>query len=105
MLERTEAAERQQQQVEEVAAVVEVKKKQRQQHQQEEELEEQQAVELCDIEPISGTVFRKVTVRRRRQEMRKIPAVDTGELIVGCFFVGISDINTLLSKFSVCLNF
>lgn len=36
-------------------------------------------VELCDIEPLSGTVFRKVTVRRRRQEMRKIPAVDSGE--------------------------
>lgn len=36
-------------------------------------------VELCDIEPLSGTVFRKVTVRRRRQDMRKIPAVDTGE--------------------------
>ncbi|XP_076257661.1 bitesize isoform X3 [Rhynchophorus ferrugineus] len=34
-------------------------------------------VELCDIEPISGTVFRKMTVRRRRQEnMRKLPAVD-----------------------------
>lgn len=89
VLERTEAAERQQQQQqeEEVAVVVEVKKKQRQQ-QQEEELEEQQAVELCDIEPISGTVFRKVTVRRRRQEMRKIPAVDTGELL---FFV--DDVN------------
>ncbi|XP_030760495.1 uncharacterized protein LOC115885657, partial [Sitophilus oryzae] len=34
---------------------------------------------LCDIEPISGTVFRKMTVRRRRQEnMRKLPAVDAG---------------------------
>ncbi|KAJ8978323.1 hypothetical protein NQ317_015937 [Molorchus minor] len=42
--------------------------------------EETAPVELCDIEPLSGTVFRKVTVRRRRQEnMRKIPAVDTGE--------------------------
>ncbi|KAF5300077.1 hypothetical protein FQA39_LY11269 [Lamprigera yunnana] len=34
--------------------------------------------EQCDIEPISGTVFRKVTVQRRRQEMRKIPAIDNG---------------------------
>jgi hypothetical protein len=41
--------------------------------------EETTPVELCDIEPLSGTVFRKVTVRRRRQDMRKIPAVDTGE--------------------------
>ncbi|XP_018565614.1 uncharacterized protein LOC108906745 [Anoplophora glabripennis] len=41
--------------------------------------EETTPVELCDIEPLSGTVFRKVTVRRRRQEnMRKVPAVDTG---------------------------
>ncbi|KAH0809362.1 hypothetical protein GEV33_013424 [Tenebrio molitor] len=40
--------------------------------------EETTPVELCDIEPLSGTVFRKVTVRRRRQDMRKIPAVDTG---------------------------
>lgn len=41
---------------------------------------EETTVELCDIEPLSGTVFRKVTVRRRRQEnMRKMPAVDTGE--------------------------
>lgn len=40
----------------------------------------EETVELCDIEPLSGTVFRKVTVRRRRQEnMRKMPAVDTGE--------------------------
>lgn len=67
VLERTEAAEKSEEEVE---------KKQ----QLEEEQEEQQAIELCDIEPISGTVFRKVTVRRRRQEMRKIPAVDTGEL-------------------------
>lgn len=37
-------------------------------------------VELCDIEPISGTVFRKVTVRRRRQDMRKIQTVDTGKI-------------------------
>lgn len=47
-----------------------------------EEAEEEETatpVELCDIEPLSGTVFRKVTVRRRRQEMRKLPAVDTGE--------------------------
>ncbi|XP_066246209.1 uncharacterized protein [Euwallacea similis] len=37
------------------------------------------AVELCDIEPLSGTVFRKMTVRRRRQHnMRKINAVDSG---------------------------
>lgn len=36
-------------------------------------------VELCDIEPLSGTVFRKVTVRRRRQDMRKMAAVDSGE--------------------------
>lgn len=36
-------------------------------------------IELCDIEPISGTVFRKVTVRRRRQDMRKMPAVDAGK--------------------------
>lgn len=101
VLERTEAAERQQEE-----EVVEVKKQQRRQQQQEEELEEQQAVELCDIEPISGTVFRKVTVRRRRQEMRKIPAVDTGELVV-CFFVDIadvavSDINKLLSRLTFC---
>lgn len=41
--------------------------------------EETTPVELCDIEPLSGTVFRKVTVRRRRQDMRKIQAVDTGE--------------------------
>lgn len=41
--------------------------------------EETTPVELCDIEPLSGTVFRKVTVRRRRQDMRKVPAVDTGE--------------------------
>lgn len=41
--------------------------------------EETAPVELCDIEPLSGTVFRKVTVRRRRQDIRKIPAVDTGE--------------------------
>ncbi|XP_060527317.1 uncharacterized protein LOC132702588 isoform X2 [Cylas formicarius] len=33
----------------------------------------------CDIEPVSGTVFRKMTVRQRRQEnMRKMPAVDAG---------------------------
>lgn len=43
------------------------------------EEEESGPVELCDIEPLSGTVFRKVTVRRRRQDMRKLPAVDTGE--------------------------
>lgn len=42
--------------------------------------EEAVPVELCDIEPLSGTVFRKVTVRRRRQDMRKIPAVDTGKI-------------------------
>lgn len=37
-------------------------------------------LELCDIEPLSGTVFRKVTVRRRRQDnFKKMPAVDTGE--------------------------
>lgn len=36
-------------------------------------------VELCDIEPLSGTVFRKMTVRRRRQDLRKLPAVDTGK--------------------------
>lgn len=47
--------------------------------------EEPTPVELCDIEQISGTVFRKVTVRRRRQEMRKIPAVDTGKL--GCYLL------------------
>lgn len=41
-------------------------------------------VELCDIEPISGTVFRKVTVRRRRQEMRKMPATDAGD---ACFII------------------
>ncbi|CAH1155023.1 unnamed protein product [Phaedon cochleariae] len=36
-------------------------------------------VELCDIEPISGTVFRKVTVRRRRQdEGRKISSSEGG---------------------------
>ncbi|XP_022919402.2 uncharacterized protein [Onthophagus taurus] len=35
-------------------------------------------VELCDIEPLSGTVFRKVTVRRRRQDMRKMQAIDNG---------------------------
>ncbi|KAK9875209.1 hypothetical protein WA026_006000 [Henosepilachna vigintioctopunctata] len=35
-------------------------------------------LELCDIEPLSGTVFRKVTVRRRRQDMRKMAAVDSG---------------------------
>ncbi|XP_064212503.1 uncharacterized protein LOC664073 isoform X2 [Tribolium castaneum] len=40
--------------------------------------EETTPVELCDIEPLSGTVFRKVTVRRRRQDMRKIQTVDTG---------------------------
>lgn len=67
VLERTEAVEKQQQEEE-----VPLKK------QQEEEQEEQQPIELCDIEPISGTVFRKVTVRRRRQEMRKVAAVDTG---------------------------
>lgn len=39
-------------------------------------------VELCDIEPFSGTVFRKVTVRRRRQDMRKIQTVDTGKIIM-----------------------
>ncbi|RZB39337.1 hypothetical protein BDFB_004261 [Asbolus verrucosus] len=43
--------------------------------------EETTPVELCDIEPLSGTVFRKVTVRRRRQDMRKIPTVDTGEYL------------------------
>ncbi|KRT84735.1 hypothetical protein AMK59_2270 [Oryctes borbonicus] len=36
------------------------------------------AIELCDIEPISGTVFRKVTVRRRRQDIRKISTSDNG---------------------------
>ncbi|KAL3277069.1 hypothetical protein HHI36_012430 [Cryptolaemus montrouzieri] len=35
-------------------------------------------IELCDIEHISGTVFRKMTVRRRRQDMRKMAAVDNG---------------------------
>lgn len=40
--------------------------------------EEITPVELCDIEPLSGTVFRKVTVRRRRQEMRKVASADTG---------------------------
>ncbi|CAH1134883.1 unnamed protein product [Ceutorhynchus assimilis] len=36
-------------------------------------------VELCDIEPLSGTVFRKMTVRRRRQQnMRKMAAMDAG---------------------------
>nr|XP_023023057.1 uncharacterized protein LOC111511278 [Leptinotarsa decemlineata] len=41
--------------------------------------EETTPLELCDIEPISGTVFRKVTVRRRRQDSaRKISAVDAG---------------------------
>ncbi|KAH1005526.1 hypothetical protein HUJ04_006486 [Dendroctonus ponderosae] len=36
-------------------------------------------VETCDIEPLSGTVFRKMTVRRRRQQnMRKMAAMDTG---------------------------
>ncbi|KAF5307341.1 hypothetical protein FQR65_LT07058 [Abscondita terminalis] len=34
--------------------------------------------EQCDIESLSGTVFRKVTVQRRRQEMRKVPAIDNG---------------------------
>lgn len=43
--------------------------------------EEAVPVELCDIEPFSGTVFRKVTVRRRRQDMRKIQTVDTGKII------------------------
>lgn len=81
VLERTEAVEKQQDE-----EVVEVKKQQQQQ-QQEEELEEQQTIELCDIEPISGTVFRKVTVRRRRQEMRKVPAVDTGKFLVTVFFL------------------
>lgn len=46
---------------------------------QSEEDDDPTPVELCDIEPLSGTVFRKVTVRRRRQEMRKLPAVDSGE--------------------------
>lgn len=43
--------------------------------------EETVPVELCDIEPFSGTVFRKVTVRRRRQDMRKMPTVDTGKIM------------------------
>lgn len=68
VLERTEVVEKQQE--DDV-----VRKK-------EEEQEEPQAIELCDIEPISGTVFRKVTVRRRRQEMRKVPAVDTGKCLI-----------------------
>lgn len=42
--------------------------------------EEDVPTEQCDIEPLSGTVFRKVTVRRRRQDMRKVPAIDNGEL-------------------------
>lgn len=37
--------------------------------------------EQCDIEPLSGTVFRKVTVRRRRHDMRKVPAIDNGEFL------------------------
>ncbi|KAI4460202.1 hypothetical protein MML48_6g00011300 [Holotrichia oblita] len=40
--------------------------------------EEGPAIELCDIEPLSGTVFRKVTVRRRRQDYRKISASENG---------------------------
>lgn len=39
------------------------------------------SIELCDIEPLSGTVFRKVTVRRRRHhDIRKISTSDNGEL-------------------------
>ncbi|KAG5872226.1 hypothetical protein JTB14_017045 [Gonioctena quinquepunctata] len=42
--------------------------------------EETAPIETCDIEPISGTVFRKVTVRRRHQEsVRKISPVESGK--------------------------
>lgn len=44
---------------------------------------EDECAEQCDIEPLSGTVFRKVTVRRRRQDMRKVPAIDNGEFCWG----------------------
>lgn len=43
--------------------------------------DEASSVELCDLEPASSAVFRKVTVRRRRQDMRKIAAVDKGMII------------------------
>lgn len=36
--------------------------------------------ELCDIESSSGTIFRKVTVRKRRQDMKKSVAIDDGKL-------------------------
>ncbi|XP_050297159.1 uncharacterized protein LOC126736703 isoform X2 [Anthonomus grandis grandis] len=43
------------------------------------ETEAGSSVEQCDIEPLSGTVFQKMTVRRRRQQnMRKMPAMDAG---------------------------
>lgn len=45
---------------------------------------EDESAEQCDIEPLSGTVFRKVTVRRRRQDLRKVPAIDNGEFVGSC---------------------
>ena len=37
--------------------------------------------EDCDVEALSGTIFRKVTVRRRRQEMKKVSAIDNGKFL------------------------
>lgn len=72
--------------------------------------EEVTPVELCDIEPLSGTVFRKVTVRRRRQEMRKLPAVDTGKCcnvilekgIIESFYRAYANANLKAMTTSVC---
>ncbi|KAL1513820.1 hypothetical protein ABEB36_003173 [Hypothenemus hampei] len=45
-----------------------------------EAVQDNPVVELCDIEPFSGTVFRKMTVRRRRQQqnVKKVSSIDAG---------------------------